>query len=419
MPKDDFPQRRLTPPYIHHLKANEIFVFGSNTSGRHLGGASLMALQRFGAVMGQAEGPQGQSYAIPTDFDQLAWEMNGYPAQIGKKMWNQKGLPDAVGRFLDYAAQHPELQFLVTRVGCGKAGFHDADIAPLFRRALDMENISLPHEFVKALRREDKFKALREDIFASKDLEFLFTTKYYAQSDAEEARELLVHPIYGAQLRSVAISILEGGDLESLLPRKVQSTNIDVYLKSCMTLLDYVSPHDVFGQVIKERFNGERCKKTLQRLKMEIDIDDEESMEERKTKSQAPSHLTITRDYRIMLTDYTPAKEVEMEPVFKAVFLLFLHHPEGIPFKQLSNYQDELTQYYQRIKCKKLTERAKGSIAKLVDPLDNSIHEKCSRIKSAFEKAIGEKEAQPYIICGEAGEAKSIAIDRTLVKIEN
>ena len=84
MPKDDFPPQRITPPHIHHLKSNEIFVFGSNTSGRHLGGASWMAYQRFGAVMGQAEGPQGQSYAIPTDFDQQPWEMNGYQ-RCGRK----------------------------------------------------------------------------------------------------------------------------------------------------------------------------------------------------------------------------------------------------------------------------------------------------------------------------------------------
>lgn len=413
MPKDDFPQQRITPPHIHHLKPNEVFVFGSNTSGRHLGGASWMAFQRFGAVMGQAEGPQGQSYAIPTDFDQLAWEMKGYPVEIGRKMWENRGLSDAVNRFLDYAAEHPEQHFLVTRVGCGNAGFRDADIAPLFRSALDMENISLPHEFVKVLRRADKIKAIKDGILQDREkLKFLFKSKYLALSDAEEARELLVHPIYGAQLRKVAIRILEGSDMESLLSGGHQLSNVDVYLRSCMTLLDYVSPHDVFGQVIKERFHGERCMKTLRRLRMEEDIENE--IDERE-EQETPSRLTITRDFRILLTDYQPMKEIEMEPIFKAVYLLFLHHPEGIPLKLLSDHHDELTRYYQQIKQRILNERARQSIAKLEDPTDNSIHEKCSRIKSAFEKMIGEKDAQPYIICGEAGEAKTIAIDRTLV----
>ena len=412
MPKDDFPPQRITPPHIHHLKSNEIFVFGSNTSGRHLGGASWMAYQRFGAVMGQAEGPQGQSYAIPTDFDQLPWEMNGYPTLLGKKMWEKRGLSDAVNRFLDYASHHPEQQFLVTRVGCGKAGFRDADIAPLFRRALPMDNVSLPHEFVKVLAREKNMESIFDDEAKDRQgLDFLFKAKYYAQSDAQEARALLVHPIYGARLRTVAIRILEGENMEDLFPYH-QITNADVYLRSCMTLLDYVSPHDVFGQVIEERFNGERCRKTLRRLRMEEEEDDER--ESQKT----PSRLAITGDCRILLTDYQPAKEIQMEPIVKAVYLLFLHHPEGIHLKHLCDYHDELARLYRRVKGKDLNERAKKSITKLVDPLDNSIHEKCSRIKSAFEKKIGEKDALPYVICGEAGCAKTIALDRTLVESE-
>ena len=124
-----------TPDYIEELRPNEIFVFGSNALGYHAGGAALKALQ-FGAVSGQAEGRQGQTYAIPTDFG----------------LQTQEDLQPYVDRFLQYAQDHPELHFLVTRIGCGTAGYDPADIAPLFVKAKDMENISLPQDFWDVIR---------------------------------------------------------------------------------------------------------------------------------------------------------------------------------------------------------------------------------------------------------------------------
>lgn len=108
------------------------------------------------------------------------------------------------------------------------------------------------------------------------------------------------------------------------------------------------------------------------------------------------SRLIITEDYRFILADYQ--KEIELQPVHKAVYLLFLAHPEGIEFKRLADYRDELTKYY--------TATAKGldrdkiieGVDHLVNPLDNAINEKCSRIKKTFLDMMDEYTASYYII---------------------
>lgn len=125
--------RRFTPEHIAVLEPGEIFVFGSNLAGAHGGGAARAARLHFGAVMGQGIGLQGQSYAIPT--------MQGGPETI----------KPYVDDFILFAKQHPELTFLVTPIGCGIAGFHARDIAPLFASAIDVENIILPRQFVASI----------------------------------------------------------------------------------------------------------------------------------------------------------------------------------------------------------------------------------------------------------------------------
>ena len=118
--------KRTTPERITDLKPNEIFVFGSNLQGMHGGGAAYIAYRKFGAIWGQGVGLQGQSYGIPT--------MQGGVDTIRPY----------VDEFILFAKQHPELIFLVTRIGCGIAGFTDAQIAPLFVSAREVENIVLP-----------------------------------------------------------------------------------------------------------------------------------------------------------------------------------------------------------------------------------------------------------------------------------
>ena len=120
---------RFTPEMISKLAPNEVFVFGSNLGGFHGGGAARAAMQLFGAVWGQGVGLQGQSYAIPT--------MQG----------GVETIKPYVDEFIEFARSKPELYFYVTRIGCGIAGFVDEEIAPLFKEALALDNVSLPKTF--------------------------------------------------------------------------------------------------------------------------------------------------------------------------------------------------------------------------------------------------------------------------------
>lgn len=111
------------------------------------------------------------------------------------------------------------------------------------------------------------------------------------------------------------------------------------------------------------------------------------------------SRLVITEDYRFILADYNNT-EVELQPVHKAVYLLFLNHPEGIEFKRLTEYREELLNIYMKTARWMDKEKIVESVDKLVDPLDNAINEKCSRIKKVFLDLMDEYRASYYIISG-------------------
>ncbi|MDE6808259.1 MAG: hypothetical protein K2I98_07380 [Prevotella sp.] len=113
------------------------------------------------------------------------------------------------------------------------------------------------------------------------------------------------------------------------------------------------------------------------------------------------SRLLITRDYRFVLVDYG-RREVELQPVHKAVYMLFLAHAEGIEFKKLGEYREELREYYLRVASTIDRQRMEESLNHLTDPLDNAINEKCSRIKKVFSELMDEYSASYYIISGHA-----------------
>ena len=119
---------RVTPDNIRQLRPGQIFVFGSNGRGAHYGGAARTAVVQYGAIMGQAEGLQGESYAINS--------MDGLEV-----------LAQQARRFIVFAKDNPELTFLVTRIGCGIAGYSPREVAPLFAAAVNVENIWLPQDF--------------------------------------------------------------------------------------------------------------------------------------------------------------------------------------------------------------------------------------------------------------------------------
>lgn len=110
---------------------NEVFVFGSNLLGHHGGGAARMAYRKFGAEWGVGVGPTGQCYAIPT--------MHG----------GVEAIKPYVDDFVEYARNHPNNRFLVTRVGCGIAGFTDGEMAPLFAALKDTPNVCFPKEWFR------------------------------------------------------------------------------------------------------------------------------------------------------------------------------------------------------------------------------------------------------------------------------
>ena len=408
----------FTPDYIDSLLPKQIFVFGSNTLGYHTGGASGTARKKFGAVWGQAEGLQGQSYAIPVDF--------------GKNVRKDAEVKTAVERFIAFAKEHQELFFLVTRVGCGIAGYHDDEMAQFFKEALELKNVSLPKSFVDALnggevdydmerfiKAQDSGWATYSEALSEikeghkqghwiwyvfpqiKGLGHSQNSEFYGISGKDEAKAYLEHPVLGKRLRDITKALLE-----CLNPSAYNILGFPDVLKvqSCMTLFDLVSPNDIFNEVLDKYYEGKRCVKTIKRL----------GFREEKLKNRIVlSKLTIKKDSTVILSDYN--KEVKMEPIVKAVYLLFLNHPEGIAFKCLPDYRKELADIYQKIKPFGLTERAIRSIEDVTNPLLNSINEKCSRVRAAFLSEVDTTLLEQYIITGKSGEVKKVTLPRELV----
>lgn len=136
-------QLKFTPENITSLEPDDIFVFGSNLQGNHAGGAAKVARERFGAVMGQGVGYQGQSYAIPT--------MQG----------GVETIKPYVDQFIDFARECDQNTFYITRIGCGIAGFTDEEIAPLFDEAYDLYNVRLPESFARIIKRNREKKSVK------------------------------------------------------------------------------------------------------------------------------------------------------------------------------------------------------------------------------------------------------------------
>ena len=128
---------RFTQENIETLEAGEIFIFGSNLSGRHDAGAARKALE-FGAVMGKGVGFKGRTYAIPTKDENI-------------RTMSIEAIEPYVKQFIDYASKNQHLTFLVSKIGCGLANYSPEDIAPLFEDALLYPNIVLPEEFFNIL----------------------------------------------------------------------------------------------------------------------------------------------------------------------------------------------------------------------------------------------------------------------------
>ncbi|MBO7552437.1 MAG: DUF1810 domain-containing protein [Bacteroidaceae bacterium] len=301
-------------------------------------------------------------------------------------------------------------------------------MASYFKEAVKLKNILLPRGFADILIEEDvlydleRFLTSQNGGYADyqrafseikagrklshwiwyvfpqiKGLGFSYNSEYYGISGLEEAKAYLNHPVLGARLREISEAFLNlnAGSALDILGRPD-----DLKVRSCMTLFDMVSEHDIFEQVITKYYYGERCPKTLLRLK-----------------PSAPhlERLTITKDYRILIGD---GNEIVLEPLMKCVYLLYLKHPEGIAFKTLTDYKQELTDIYVKLKPNGLTDKVQRSIEDLTNPLNNSINEKCARIHAAIISVLPESMAQHYYISGKKGEVRRIYLNRNLVTWE-
>ena len=244
-----------TPDYIDKLLPKQIFVFGSNALGYHTGGASGAARKRFGAIWGQAEGLQGQSYAIPVDY--------------GRNVRKDTEVKSAVERFITFAKEHPELFFLVTRVGCGIAGYQDKEMAVFFKDALELKNVSLPKSFVETLgvgeidydlnrfiEAQDTgnaynqvLKEIKEGKKQSQRIWFIFpqikglghsyNSEFYGLNGIEEAKAYLEHPELGSRLKEITMALL---DCDKLSIDEIFDFPDNLKVRSCMTLFDNNMP---------------------------------------------------------------------------------------------------------------------------------------------------------------------------------
>lgn len=159
--------------------------------------------------------------------------------------------------------------------------------------------------------------------------------------------------------------------------------------------IEYSTPEDMAGEV-KRLVAALQAAGRRDLLLQAIGVNVMEDLRLEAAKGRL-SRLCITDDYRFLLVDYGN-KELELQPVHKAVYLLFLAHPEGIEFKRLGEYRDELLRYYMATAKTLDKEKVKEGVDHLVDPLDNAINEKCSRIKKVFLDLMDEYTASYYII---------------------
>ena len=189
-----------------------------------------------------------------------------------------------------------------------------------------------------------------------------------------------------------------------------------------------VKPIDRKREIVRENVQESSIKKLdvspktqlilreIERLQQNLGITLEE-IEQALNYQVTLSRLRNSRQHRLFLVDFDGV-EVKMNALDKTVYLFYLQHPEGVSFKQLADYKMELLNIYTSVSGREDVEAMRSSIDTLTDPFDNSINEKVSKIKKAFLNVVSDRIAQHYYIRGDAGTAKSITLDRSLVVIE-
>ena len=272
----------------------------------------------------------------------------------------------------------------------------------------DLQNVYVGNDFMlRYLENPSDRKRITQGL--------LRTIKTYQRSDGEEIVTNRFYPLYPNcdeslidQLHRIGVQIAG----EKKLHEKSKSDEIDEY--------DNWGPH---YESAEEDFRSQQDEETIDDLMEEVRERitklrqrgiAEHILEELIRPDNRLSRMVITKDRRIVLPDYHDM-EIKMEPLVKAVFLLFLKHPEGIVFKELPDYRNELAKIYSEVKPSNLPERALQSIEDVTNPLLNSINEKCARIRGAFVGKFDNHLAKYYYIDGKRGEPKRIGLSRDLI----
>ena len=181
--------KRFTPENIKELKPTEIFVFGSNIQGEHVGGAALFAKSKFKAIDGYGFGLQGNAYAIPTCV-----RMWNDTKRVTKPFDSVSQIKPFVDAFISDAKHYTDKTFYVTKIGCGIAGFKISEVAELFRPCLEMDNVVLPKEFVEWLLYPMVIKGLAERGLKSVDVNdaMEFVMNRICKRSLDETLDILV-----------------------------------------------------------------------------------------------------------------------------------------------------------------------------------------------------------------------------------
>ncbi len=261
------PGSSVTPNEIKRPGADEVFVFGSNEQGLHYSGAAKDAVERFGAIMGQGNGMQGMSCAIPS--------MSGLEV-----------MGEYVKQFCDSAKAHPEKRFLVTPIGCGSAGHTAAQVAPLFKCCREIDNVCLPASFWQVIgtpaskqydlerfvtAQEIAYPIALEEIRSGRKkshwIWYIFpqqkgkkdelghskNSKYYGLDGIDDACAYLAHPILETRFREICEVLLTHAGKRPI--DYIMGSHTDVLkLQTSMKLFDKVAPNDVFKKVLEAFF---------------------------------------------------------------------------------------------------------------------------------------------------------------------
>ena len=239
----------------------------------------------------------------------------------------------------------------------------------------------------------------------------VFLLKPLGEIAFEEQLQLYLSQIKAIDTRNEDVE-KRASRIQFSIGRAKDSCDIDLMIDSALDS-DSVLADDEFDNETMKLVNEVRERIGLLRLKG-VEEDFLHSLIDKRTKL---SRMVITKDFRIFLPDYGDM-EIVMSPLPKAVFLLFLRHEEGIPFKCLSDYRDELQQIYMQLTNRVQTYVIHKSLDDVCDPTKNAINEKCARIREAFVGRFDDRLAKNYYITGNRGEAKRITLQRNLVTWE-